>query len=220
MPAQLQTLRQTCLHLLQVVVILSFNCSDTEAFAIVGLEADRVTACLLSPVHCGPKESMRVTIYSTDFSMEYHGNPMRGTDTPLKRDAWAIRLTPYATTHGATWAERVRQMPKERAWQFLGVLAGLTGFTTLPSTASCLVEERERAAIAKAAGVAKVAAIATYKAGKGGIQGHDRSHWPRVKLVQRGVKVVTVIVGQEGCSEHEADLKWSGIHMVLRTKGL
>ena len=50
---------------------------------------------------------------------------------PLQQDmhpkAWALRATPYATVHGATWAQRISKMPPHDAAGLLSSLAMLPG---------------------------------------------------------------------------------------------
>ena len=111
---------------LQTVVIIFFGCSEMEALSIIGLEASEHSAILKAPLGQG---GVMMAIYLLDFSKRYHGNPCSSARLPP--GAWAFRATPYATVHGATWAQRIELMPPPQAEQLLRSLARLQGGTTL-----------------------------------------------------------------------------------------
>ena len=97
-----------------------------EALNIIGLEASEHSAILKAPLGQG---GVMMAIYLLDFSKRYHGNPHSSARLPP--GAWAFRATPYATVHGATWAQRIELMPPPQAEQLLRSLARLPGGTTL-----------------------------------------------------------------------------------------
>ena len=66
-----------------------------------------------------------MAIYLLDFSKRAHGNPLHTNRLPP--GAWALRATPYATTYGATWAQRIAQMEPAAAASLLSSLACLPG---------------------------------------------------------------------------------------------
>ena len=111
---------------LQTVVIIFFGCSELEALSIIGLEPSEHSAILKAPLGQG---GVMMAIYLLDFSKRYHGNPRSSAKLPP--GAWAFRATPYATVHGATWAQRIELMPPRQAEQLLRSLARLPGAATL-----------------------------------------------------------------------------------------
>ena len=111
---------------LQTVVIIFFGCSELEALSIIGLEPSEHSAILKAPLGQG---GVMMAIYLLDFSKRYHGNPRSSAKLPPR--AWAFRATPYATVHGATWAQRIELMPPRQAEQLLRSLARLPGAATL-----------------------------------------------------------------------------------------
>ena len=66
-------------------------------------------------------------IYGMDFSVRVHGNPSIRSDERLPSKAWALGVTAYATTHGATWARRVAGMGGKEAREFLSSCMGFPG---------------------------------------------------------------------------------------------
>ena len=139
---------------LQTVVVIFFGCSEMEALSIIGLEASEHSAILKAPLGQG---GVMMAIYLLDFSKRYHGNPRSSAGLPP--GAWAFRATPYATVHGATWAQRIELMPPPQAEQLLRSLARLPGGATLgarkkrsmttplaQAASSAEVEEAEEAA--------------------------------------------------------------------------
>jgi hypothetical protein len=114
----------------QTVVVIFFGCSEMEALSIIGIEASEHSAVLKAPLGHG---GVMMAIYLLDFSKRYHGNPRSAAGLPP--GAWAFRATPYATVHGATWAQRIERMPPQEAEQMLRALARLPGGKTLGSAA-------------------------------------------------------------------------------------
>ena len=107
---------------MQTVVVIYSGCSEQEALAIVGLTSDELSAIFYAPK---TDRGICVAIYLLDFSKRYHGNPSAPDELPP--EAWAFRATPYATTHGATWAERILKLSPPRAELLLRSLAVLEG---------------------------------------------------------------------------------------------
>jgi hypothetical protein len=109
----------------QTVVIIFFGCSEMEALSIIGLEAS--TEHSANPKAPLGQGGVMMAIYLLDFSKRYHGNPRSSARLPP--GAWAFCATPYATVHGATWAQRIELMPPPQAEQLLRSLARLPGGT-------------------------------------------------------------------------------------------
>ena len=107
---------------MQTVVVIYSGCSEQEALAIVGLSSGELSAIFYAPK---TDKGICMAIYLLDFSKRYHGNPSASHELPP--EAWAFRSTPYATTHGATWAERILKLPPPRARLLLRSLAVLEG---------------------------------------------------------------------------------------------
>lgn len=120
----------------QLVVVIYHGCSEAEALAVVGLSEDELSAIFYAPRQ---DEGVCMAIYLLDFSARYHGNPVPAGALPPK--AWALRATPYATVHGATWARRIARMEPRRAALYLRSLAGLEGAVPL----NCLEREAKQA---------------------------------------------------------------------------
>ena len=103
--------------LMQIVCVLSYKMNSDEALAIIGTQAGDPTCLFEAPASIDDDE-LRLYVYSLDFSHRYHGNPTM-TDL-IDKDAWGLRLTPYATSHGATWSNRLMNLsPEERKDFFL-----------------------------------------------------------------------------------------------------
>ena len=107
---------------MQTVIVIYAGCSEQEALAVVGLSLDELSAIFYAPK---TESGISMAIYLLDFSKRYHGNPRASGALPP--EAWAFRATPYATTHGATWAERILKLPPLRAELLLRSLARLEG---------------------------------------------------------------------------------------------
>jgi len=76
------------------------------------MEASEHSAVLKAPLGHG---GVMMAIYLLDLSKRYHGNPAQLLDCP-QPGAWAFRATPYATVHGATWAQRMLNVIKCYTW--------------------------------------------------------------------------------------------------------
>lgn len=137
-------------RLLQLCHIISFGCTQYEALSAVGIDEGQVSFTLGSP-SVAEGEGVRVLCYAIDYSGTWHGNGSEGHES-LPPDAWVIRATAYATTHGATWAKRVSCMKELSAREFLRSCMGLPGSMWLGEGAkrgSCsrregVVEESDR----------------------------------------------------------------------------
>ena len=77
---------------------------------------------------------MRCLVYAIDYSGQWHGNGCLGS-TGLPPSVWVIRVTAYATTHGATWAKRIAKMPAGQARAFLQSCMGMPGSAWLGTEA-------------------------------------------------------------------------------------
>jgi len=121
-------------ELLQLVFVISYGCSDSEGLAIVGLRCGDANILLKSPAECG---GIRVHVYLCDFSFRHHSNPMGQRAAPdegpprLPPSAWAIRVTPYATTHGATWWGRIAKLDAAHRAAVLKSFYQLDGYKPL-----------------------------------------------------------------------------------------
>ena len=112
---------------MQTVVIIFKACSECEALAVVGLSPGQASGIFRSPL--SDPDDVCMAIYLLDFSGIHHANPRHGKKLPP--GAWAFRATPYATVHGATWANRIEGMPPQEAASLLKSLAGLPGHKRL-----------------------------------------------------------------------------------------
>ena len=119
-------------ELLQFVHVFSFGVTEFEALSAVGLDESQLTFTMAGP-HVANNEGVRYMIYGMDFSARLHGNPSLGSSELLPSDAWAIGVTAYATTHGATWARRVAGMEGKEAREFLSSCMGFPGSGELGS---------------------------------------------------------------------------------------
>ena len=87
---------------------------------------------------------MRITLYALDYSVWLHGNTNLTFQTGIHSssyppDAWALRCTPYATTHTSTWGAIVSELAKTNpraAASLLASLAELPGARKLGSSSS------------------------------------------------------------------------------------
>ena len=119
-------------ELMQYVHMFSYGCTEFEALSAVGLDETEVTFTLAGPAVAN-NEGVRYTIYGMDFSSRLHGNPSLAAEEPLPNKAWAMGVTAYGTTHGATWAHRVAAMAPPQAREFLSSCMGFPGSTVLGS---------------------------------------------------------------------------------------
>ena len=119
--------------LLQLCHVFSHGCTQYEALSAVGLREDQLSFTLACP-HVPEGEGVRVACYAIDYSGTWHGNGRIGT-TPLPPHAWVIRVTAYATTHGATWAKRISKMDPVQACRFLRSCMGMPGSAWLGTMA-------------------------------------------------------------------------------------
>jgi hypothetical protein len=119
-------------ELVQYVHVFSYGCTQFEALSAVGLDETEVTFTLAGPAVAN-NEGVRYMIYGMDFSARLHGNPSIVAEELLPPKAWAVGVTAYGTTHGATWARRVAAMAPPVARAFLSSCMGFPGSAVLGS---------------------------------------------------------------------------------------
>lgn len=78
---------------------------------VLGIDKGDPTCTFMFPEEdpTEPMDAYRIFIYANDYSLHLHGNPR--LDVKLPPDAWAFRITPYGTTHTATWAKIISSLP-------------------------------------------------------------------------------------------------------------
>jgi len=137
-------------QLWHMVMVISFKCTEKESQVLLGLDVGDSTCCFTFPAanktdkKCNLDE-YRVCLYFCDYSALFHGNPSEKVVLP--GDAWALRITPYGTSHVATWAGIVAKesaKSPEKGRQLLGSLAALPNFPKLGKGASSSTTHPER----------------------------------------------------------------------------
>ena len=99
---------------LQMVIIVSKNVYSDN---IVGFVPGDCIFKLQTPEKHDDEQDngIRVSIFMMDYSMRYHGNvPM-----DLPDDAWAWRITTYATVAAVTWGSYIQRKSREEARRLL-----------------------------------------------------------------------------------------------------
>lgn len=97
--------------LMHLVMVIAYKCTPGEAQALLAMDEGSSTCLLTFPPEADDKyDGYRIFIYGCDYSYFLHGNPVYDADgaRAMHPDAWAFRVTPYGTTHAATWARILR----------------------------------------------------------------------------------------------------------------
>ena len=123
-----------------MVMIISYKMSATETQSILGIDPGDASLIFEQPSSEGGLDDYRIVLYAVDYSLYLHGNTNTTfqcmSDTPIAKDAWAMRCTPYATSHACTWGRIISEMDPTHAASLLSSLAELPGSLVLGSRAS------------------------------------------------------------------------------------
>jgi hypothetical protein len=116
--------------LLHMVMIISKHCTIKESQVILGLdEGDSSCAFQFPELDPSlPNDQWRMALYFVDYSLKFHGNPVRKFQ--MHEDALMFRITPYGTSHCATWAGILSDLhltDREKARDLLASIAELPG---------------------------------------------------------------------------------------------
>ena len=120
--------------LMHMVMVIGYKITEKEAQMILAMDKGDSTCVFRFPQEEKGAE-VRVFVYACDYSLFLHGNP-KNKKIVLPDDAWGFRITPYGTTHTATWAsivENIHVKDSQAAYELLGSIAGLPGFMPLSS---------------------------------------------------------------------------------------
>jgi hypothetical protein len=81
--------------------------SHAETQCILGIDRGDATCIFSQPLSSGGLDDYRITLYAVDYSEYLHGNTSSPYESSvgggMPPEAWAMRCTPYGTTHSATW---------------------------------------------------------------------------------------------------------------------